>query len=182
MKNLILILAIVFTISINAQEKFLTKTGQITFEASMPSFEEVKAKNERTTAILNTSNGEFAALAFVKEFRFKNALMEEHFNENYAESEDFPKAKFKGQISEFNLSNVKTTKNNVTYSGVLEFHGKKLNLKNETIAISKLENVITLEGTLKVKVSDFDIEIPKVVKNKLSETVLISYQFKLNSK
>ena len=86
-----------------AQQKYLTKTGQISFEASVPSFEEVAAKNNSVTAILNTENGEFAALVLVKAFRFKNALMEEHFNENYAESHLYPKATFKGKIKDYNI-------------------------------------------------------------------------------
>ena len=86
-----------------AQEKYLTKTGELSFEASVPSFEEVAAKNNSVTALLNTENGEIAVLALIKGFRFKNALMEEHFNENYAESTKFPKALFKGQIVNFSL-------------------------------------------------------------------------------
>ena len=70
-----------------SQEKYLTKSGVLNFEASVEYFEEIKATNTNVTAILNTSNGQFAALALVKGFRFKNALMEEHFNENYAESD-----------------------------------------------------------------------------------------------
>ena len=76
-----------------SQGKFLTKSGAITFEASVPSFEEVKATNDKVTAIINTETSDIAALALVKGFRFKVALMEEHFNENYAESDKFPKAK-----------------------------------------------------------------------------------------
>ena len=58
-----------------SQEKYLTKTGVLTFEASVPSFEEIKATNTNVTAIFNASNGQFAILALVKGFRFKNALM-----------------------------------------------------------------------------------------------------------
>ncbi|MBT8273073.1 MAG: YceI family protein, partial [Bacteroidia bacterium] len=81
MKNLVFVLLFA-VMSGFAQQKYLTKAGTLSFEASVPSFEEVAAKNEAVTAILNTENGEFAALALVKGFRFKNALMEEHFNEN----------------------------------------------------------------------------------------------------
>ena len=88
---------------VNAQEKFITKSGVINFEASVPSFEEVKAKHQSVSALLK-SNGEFASLALVKGFRFKVALMEEHFNENYAESSKFPKATFKGKIKGFDIS------------------------------------------------------------------------------
>ena len=43
MKNITLLFVFTFLSHfINAQDKMLTKTGKITFEASIPSFEEVK--------------------------------------------------------------------------------------------------------------------------------------------
>ena len=101
-------------------EKKLTKTGTITFEASVPSFEEVKAKNEAVTCILNTDNGEIAALALMKGFRFKVALMEEHFNENYIESNKYPKATFKGKIEGFDVSKITTSPKEYNIKGKLE--------------------------------------------------------------
>jgi len=77
------------------QSKKITKTGDIRFEASVPSFEEVKAQNKTATVILNPENGEIAALALIKGFRFKIALMEEHFNENYIESTNIQKLRLK---------------------------------------------------------------------------------------
>ena len=53
-----------------AQDKLITKTGTITFEASVPSFEEVKAKNSGVSCVLNTKTGEIASLALLKGFRF----------------------------------------------------------------------------------------------------------------
>ena len=85
---LFLIAALFTTISsVEAQKKFIDKKGSIKFEASEKLFEPVEATNESTTAILNADTGEFASLALMKGFRFKNSLMEEHFNENYIESE-----------------------------------------------------------------------------------------------
>lgn len=163
----------------NAQDKYLTKTGAITFEASLPTFEEVKAKNETTTAILNTKNGEFAALALVKGFRFKNALMEEHFNENYAESEKYPKAIFKGIIKDFDLNNLKS---NYTYLGELTFHGQKKSLKNEILNLTFKDDKITISGSFIVSVNDFKIDIPKIVKNKVSENVKVDFEFEMKQK
>ena len=182
MKNLILLLALSFTFSISAQSKYITKTGNLTFEASMPAFEEVKANNKTVTAILNTDNGQFAALAFIKAFRFKNALMEEHFNENYAESDDFPKSKFKGEISNLDLNNLSETNSEYSYSGTLEFHGKTKKLENQKITIQKKDDQIILSGEFTVNVDDFAIEIPSVVKNKLSKDVSVTFQFQLNKK
>jgi len=98
----------------NSQEKYWTRSGTLTFEASMPAFEEVKATNENVTAILNTTDGTFAALALVKGFRFKNALMEEHFNESYIESNRYPKAIFKGQLLNFDVRNLEK---NISFRG-----------------------------------------------------------------
>ena len=176
-------LALLF-ISINAigQSKYLTKTGSLDFEASVPSFEEVAAKNESVTAILNTANGEFAALALVKAFRFKNALMEEHFNENYAESDEYPTATFKGKIENFDFDTLSETNSYFHIDGSLTFHGVTKSLKGTPLTIKMVDDKIILSGKFKVMVSDFDIEIPKIVANKLSNEVDIDFRFELVKK
>lgn len=178
MKRILYVLLLV-CISAFGQGKHLTKSGTLTFEASVPSFEEVAAKNSSVTAILNTENGEFAALALVKAFRFKNALMEEHFNENYAESDEFPKAVFNGSLVDFDANNLQET---YIVNGELTFHGETKNLKEVKVSFSKSENLITLKGNFKVLVSDFGIEIPKIVRNKLSEEVSVTFNFELHPK
>ncbi|WP_295831990.1 YceI family protein [uncultured Winogradskyella sp.] len=183
MKHLFSALCLLLMISVTAQEKFLTKTGTVIFEASMPSFEEVKATNKNTTAIINTKNGEFAALVLVKGFRFKNALMEEHFNENYAESDDYPKATFKGKISDFSIDDLNGTSQEKRYNGSLTFHGKTKSLNNKTLSITKsTDGSLKITGSLKVNVADYDIEIPKIVSNKLSREVDVIFEFILNKK
>ncbi|WP_044403886.1 YceI family protein [Lacinutrix sp. Hel_I_90] len=182
MKNLALVLFALVSSLTFSQEKYLTKTGTVTFEASVPSFEEVKAENKSTTAILNTKNGEFAALVLVKGFRFKNALMEEHFNENYAESDDFPKATFKGTLVGFSIEKL-ASKTKMTYNGSLSFHGKTKQLENQTLTIYQTpDGQILLSGKFIANVSDFDIEIPSVVSNKLSKEVDVSFSFELDKK
>ncbi len=157
-----------------SQDKYITRTGEVSFEASVPSFEEVKAKSESVTAIINTENNEFAALVLVKGFRFKNALMEEHFNESYAESDKYPKATFKGHIKEAN--------NDYFVDGELTFHGKSKRLENLPISYSKKEDRVDISGYFTVNVSDFDIKIPKIVQNKVAERVNVSFNFQLNKK
>lgn len=168
-KTFIIALLCISTVTF-AQNKYITKTGTLTFEASVPSFEEVKATNKAVTAILNEDNSEFAALALVKAFRFKNALMEEHFNENYAESDTYSKATFKGKI------------NNNSIDGELSFHGKTKTIENIALKRTTEDDIIILTGSFQVNVSDFDIKIPKVVRNKLSEVVDVSFEFRLKKK
>ena len=163
-------LLIVISINTFAQGKYLTKTGTLNFEASVPSFEEVAAINNSVTAILNTSNNEFAALALVKGFRFKNALMEEHFNENYAESDEFPKAIFKGKVTDD------------TINGELTFHGVSKPIDDIPITITNKDEYIIMTGSFMVKASDFDIKIPKIVKSKVAEDIKVSFEFQLEKK
>lgn len=179
MNKIVFILFIFITTITVAQEKYLTKTGTISFEASVPSFEEVASKNETVTAILNTENGEFAALALVKGFRFKNALMEEHFNENYAESHIYPKATFKGKIDDFDFSSLE---NNYLISGELTFHGVTKKIDGIPVAISKNGEQISLSGSFKTNPSDYNIEIPKIVKNKIADNVMVDFEFKMQKK
>ena len=167
--------------SVFAQTKYLTKTGTVDFEASVPSFEEVKASNSSVTAILNSENGEFAALVLVKGFRFKNALMEEHFNENYAESDKYPKATFKGKIVGFDVSKLNGTSTH-KITGELTFHGKTMKIENVEVTISKANDMIQLNGGFVTQASDFDIKIPKIVSNKIAETVNVDFDFSLKIK
>lgn len=180
MKKIIYLIAL---ISINsfAQSKYLTKTGTINFEASVPSVEEVKAENNSVTAILNSDNGEFAALVFVKGFRFKNALMEEHFNENYAESDMYPKATFKGKIKDFSMDML-NSELEFKLDGTLTFHGKTKQVNDVVISLNKEDDLISASGNFKVLVSDFDIKIPRIVRDKVSEEVQITYKFDLKKK
>lgn len=169
---------LLFTSGLHAQSKKVTKTGAIHFEASVPSFEEVAALNKSTTVVLNTETGEIAALALIKGFRFKIALMEEHFNENYMESNKYPKATFKGKVYGLDVNNL--TENNKDYSikGVLEIHGKS---KEITIPakIKKTNEGIAIASNFSVNSDDFDIQIPKVVSKKVSKKVNIDLDFVL---
>lgn len=178
MKNIIALLSLALLSFSIVAEKKITKTGTIVFEASVPSFEEVKAKNEAVTCILNPDNGEIAALALMKGFRFKVALMEEHFNENYIESSKYPKATFKGKIDNFDETKLTANAKEYTIKGKLELHGKS---KDITIKgkIKKNGETINLVSNFVVNVDDFDIEIPSVVSKKLSKQVNVTLDFNL---
>jgi hypothetical protein len=155
------------------QEKMITKTGTIVFEASVPAFEEVKATNEKVSCVLNTTTGEIASLALMKGFRFKIALMEEHFNENYVESDQFPKAIMKGKLVGFSINKInETTFTKFEMVGELEMHGKKNPIKT-FVLIKKSGKGLDLKSEFEVNASDYAIEIPSVVSKKVSNKVKI---------
>ena len=161
-----------------AQDKMLTKTGKITFEASVPAFEEVKAKNDGVTCVLNTKTGDIASLALVKGYKFKLALMEEHFNENYMNSDTYPKSTFKGKIQNFDIKALTATAKEYTIKGKMELHGKTNDL-TITAKIRKTDAGVEIISNFNVNASDYDIEIPSVVKSKVSNKVNVKTEFLL---
>ena len=178
MKKTISLILLITTVIGFSQEKKTTKTGEITFEASVPAFEEVKATNNSVSCILNTQTGEIATLALIKGFRFKVALMEEHFNENYIESSKYPKSVFKGKIANFDVSKLTETAQKYTITGTLELHGKKKEITSIAL-IKKIGETIDIKNDFKVNVDDFNIEIPSVVSKKLSKEVDVKCHFTL---
>jgi hypothetical protein len=172
MKSRLLSLLIVIALSGFAQTKMVTKTGKITFEASVPAFEEVKAKNESATVVLNPGTGEIASLALIKGFRFKVALMEEHFNENYMESDSYPKATFKGKIENFDVSKLTATAQTYTIKGKMEIHGKTKDI-TITASIKKSGEGIDIDSNFTLNTDDYGIDIPSVVSKKVSKKVAV---------
>lgn len=165
-----------------AQSKYLDQNGVIIFEASEKLFEEVKATNNSVTAIYDTETNKIASLALMKGFRFKNSLMEEHFNENYIESSKYPKATFKGALINFDPTKDLSEKiSEVLVKGVLELHGKQKDIEL-TLKVQKIGNTISMTGEFVVSPSDFDIDIPKIVRNKIAKEVRVSLDFKLAKK
>lgn len=179
--SLVLLIVLSTIGSAQAQSKYIDKNGTLIFEASEALFEEVKATNESVTAILNIDTNEIASLGLVKGFRFKNSLMEEHFNENYIESETYPKATFKGKLLDFNFSDLSENMTDITVDGKLELHGKEKEIRT-TLKIKKSGDSIIIQGSFNVTPDDFDIEIPNIVKNKIAKEINVSLDFKLSQK
>lgn len=178
MKPIILLSAILILSGFNsfAQDKKITRNGTIIFEASVPSYEEVKAKNESVTCILNTKTGEIASLVLMKGFRFKIALMEEHFNENYVESDEYPKATFKGIIQGFNWNIIGTSPKEFKMNGKLVMHGKSKEI-NTVAYLRKADDGLEIIANFNVNSDDFNIKIPNVLAKKVSKTVNVKTNF-----
>ena len=177
MKKVVLFLLLMISFSTFAQ-KYFTKTGNTQFKASVEAFEPVEAINNSTTAIINVTSGEIASLLFVKAFNFRVALMQEHFNENYMDSGTFPKATFKGSISDFNFSNISSAKKKYPLKGTLTVRGVEKEI--ETFAtFSKKEEKLLMEASFGVQPEDFNIKIPRIVSDKIAGIINISlvYEF-----
>jgi hypothetical protein len=168
MKKALLFMALI-VIGITAKAQiYIAKTCEISFFSATP-MENIEAVNKNSKPILNTSTGDIQVKIPISNFKFEKPLMEEHFNENYMETEKYPNAIFKGKIQE-PVDYKKDGEYKVTVKGNLEVHG-----------VTKER---TLEGTLTVKgdqilistkfpihVADHKIEVPTLVVQNIAENV-----------
>ncbi|WP_316635730.1 YceI family protein [uncultured Flavobacterium sp.] len=153
-----------------AQEKFFTNTGTVNFEASVPFFEEVKAVNRQVAILLEPRTSTFVCTVIIKDFRFKLDLMQEHFNENYLESHRYPKAVFKGKIQQFDLKDVTEIEKEYQVKGKLIMHGKTKEFIVNAL-IKKVGDGIQIISDFPILMSDFNIQIPTRIADKVSQTV-----------
>tara|TARA_R110000851_G_scaffold319475_1_gene483922 strand:+ start:404 stop:940 length:537 start_codon:yes stop_codon:yes gene_type:complete len=172
MKKKLLLFLLLSAFAIDAQEKMTTTKGVIVFEASVPFFEPVKAINEHVNLILNTKRGIISFVVYIDRFSFERSLMEEHFNENYMESKKYPKATFKGLIEKFDLKNITPVAKGYYIKGKLSMHGKSKNIRVPA-KIKKVANGIQLISNFTLKSDDYNIEIPYIVRSKISKNVKV---------
>ena len=168
MKRLIVLFFLFnLVLAVNAQ-KYMTKNGFIGFYSHTP-MEDIKAENNQVVGALDISTGEMVFQALIKSFHFDRALMEEHFNENYMESDKIPKSMFKGKIT--NLSAVDFTKNgayDVTVEGDLTIHDvtNKITTKG---TIEVVSGGINANSKFNIIPEDYKITIPGVVREKINK-------------
>jgi hypothetical protein len=173
--NLILFVSIAaFTLSSNAQDKFFTKNGKILFKCTKSPLEKIEATNKSSVCVLDSRTGNMQFAVMMKGFEFERALMQEHFNENYVESNKFPKAEFKGQVinnGEINYNADGSYPAKV--KGSLAIHGETKDV--ETTGTIQVKNgKISANADFIIQLSDYRISIPAIVSDKISNTVNIS--------
>jgi len=174
MNKIILLLALGFiTINAGAQNRYFTKDAKINFNSSTP-LEDIIAESNQSTTFIDIEKNEVAFSVLTTSFKFRRALMEEHFNENYMESSKFPKAKFNGKIiSPIDWKSEKQV--TVDVKGELTMHGasKEVTLKAR---ITPGKGKITAMSELKVMPEDFKISIPSAVREKIAKEVTIKIE------
>jgi hypothetical protein len=172
MKAKLLFILMAVSAGLYSQEIYYTKTGTIIFDSSTP-LETIYAQNNQVTSFLNTSDGEMNFAALMRSFKFKNALMEEHFNENFIESAKYPRAVFKGKIlnwQDIDLS--RDEEQQAKIEGELTLHGVTKKIRPDATLHPRGGNI---DGRCEFIVSaeDFDIHIPAVVRDKIAREVKV---------
>jgi hypothetical protein len=177
MKSLqIILFSFLFINTAFSQEKYITKQGSISF-FSDSTLEVIHGYNEQVLSVIDGNTQEIAILMLMKSFYFEVGLMQEHFNENYVESDKFPKATFKGKIS--NFDDVSGLDQTVVVEGALTIHGVTRKIKTDADLLLTKKGLL-LKGHFDVAVSDYGIKIPALMINNIGKTVKIT--FELNHK
>jgi hypothetical protein len=73
-----------FAVQLLAQER-MTDRASVSLKPLFH-FEEVKLLKK--SCVLITKTGDFTCWMYIKDFQFERSLMQEHFNDNYLESND----------------------------------------------------------------------------------------------
>lgn len=170
---------VILTGSLQAQSKYFTRNGNISF-FSDGSSEKIEAYNHKVSCVIDAATGQLEFGVLMQAFEFEKALMQEHFNENYVESEQFPKATFKGTIADNGA--VKYTKDGsykVTVSGKLTLHGVTKDVTTKGTIAVKGSKVSAL-AEFKILLADYKIEIPSLVKDKVAKDVRILVDVQLD--
>lgn len=165
-------LAFVIT-GLRAQSRYFTKTARIVFLSTAP-LETIEAVNKTAGAVLDTKSGTVQAVALMRGFDFKKALMQEHFNENYVESDKYPKAEFRGTLVNNDAVNYgKDGTYTTTAKGQLTIHGIAKALE-APVTLSVQNGKVNVATTFTVSLTDYQISIPSIVKDKVSKTVKVT--------
>lgn len=157
-----------------AQKNYSTTTAQVHFIAQDDS--DIDAVNKAAVCRLQ-SNGDLSFIMLIKDFKFEMADMQKHFNEEYMESEKFPRAFFNGKITNFNTVNFsKDGKYPIKVTGVMQVHGVNKNL--ETAGIIEIKGgVPKASAQFVVTLKDFKIGgiLIKLVADKINIDVVAAF-------
>jgi len=136
--------------------------------------ENIEAVNNEAACALDAKTGAIQFAVPIKSFKFAKALMQEHFNENYMESDKLPKATFKGNITE--PAKVDFTRDgnyNITVTGDLTIHGITRKISTPGTIIVK-GGIVSANSKFMVKPGDYNISIPSLVRDNIAETIEVS--------
>lgn len=182
LKKVTILLIFFSTVFMESQGQiFYTKNGNISF-FSKTIMENISAENNQVISVINIQSGIIQLSLLNNAFHFPKAKMEDDFNENYIESDKYPRSSFKGimtDIGNMNFNNDGTYKVNV--KGELMIHGVTKNINVPAIIAIKNGN-ISATSSFVISISDYKIKIPSIVNNKISETIQVKVRCEYEKK
>ena len=160
-----------------AQDNFITQTGKVHFFSKTP-LEDIEATTQKAVAVLYTATKKVQAKIPIQSFEFKQKLMQEHFNENYMESDKYPYGNLDAVISEA-IDFTKDGEYDITLKGTLDIHGvkKPRDIKCKLTIANGVPQKAT--ATFDIKLVEHKIKIPKAVILNIAEVIKVDVDFNL---
>ena len=174
MRKLLFVLIIIGMGGLAQAQKFYSNKAVLQFYSSTP-VEDIQAKNQSASALVKMDDQSIVVVAENNKFNFPKSLMQEHFNENYMESDKYPKSTFTGKY-DTKIDPKKNGKYNVTVSGSLIIHGVKKQVEVPATLEIK-DGTIIGHSVFKVKTADYNITIPKIVVKNIAEEIQVTIDF-----
>jgi polyisoprenoid-binding protein YceI len=173
MKNIVILLAVFMIMpGAYAQTRYFSKVAEVSFY-SKALFEDIEAHNNTAICVLDATSGKIEFSVPVKGFKFDNSMMQEHFNENYLESDRYPKAAFRGTMPAIGTTDLtKDGTYKVSLTGSLFMHGVSNDVATDAIFTVK-NGVVSTTAEFVVKPEDYNIKIPALVRDKIAKSVRV---------
>jgi polyisoprenoid-binding protein YceI len=168
MKKVFLVATAFIVVNITQAQIYMGKTC-VTHFFSKTSMKDIEASSNTAKPVLDAASGSFQMRIQNTSFKFESSFMQEHFNENYMESEKYPYDTFKGKINE-KVDYTKDGEYKVTCTGTMEMHGATQQITTPgTLTVKGKE--ITIVSKFKVKPADYKIKVPSLYVKEIAEEI-----------
>jgi len=153
-------------------QKFVSSASHVKFFSDAP-LEDIEAETTDARSVFDSETGQLIFTVPVESFQFEKSLMQEHFNENYMESEKYPKSTFQASVNEWNKAEGESQ---VEVTGDLTIHGVT---KEVTVpgTIDYAKDKVIVDAVFSVMLKDYKVKIPKAVFYNIAEEVEITVHF-----
>lgn len=152
-----------------SQTIYRTGSGSITFKSEAP-LEIITATSTSLEGIMDVASHTFAFTVPVTSFKgFNNGLQQQHFYENYLETNKYPDATFYGKIIE-SVDLTVPGEYVVRAKGRLTIHGQTQERIIRVEVVSK-GNVLDARTEFMVPLTDHQITVPKIVNQKIAREI-----------
>jgi len=155
----------------------IAKNGFVRFFSTTP-MENIEGVSQTAVSTLDLDSGKIAIKARNTTFAFPNKLMQEHFNENYMESDKYPVSAFSGKMTGIDKSALDAGKKiPVTVDGDLDVHGVVKHYATTGFLQKGADGSVEGETKFHVRIADHDIKIPSIVMAKIADSMEITARF-----
>lgn len=171
--RIIVTITLLFSFSVLFGQKYLSKKSSVVFFSEAP-IENITAENVKSTSVVDLSTGKVAFSIPITQFIFDKSLMQEHFNDQYMESEKFPKSSFVGVIEDLDIKT--NGRQELKAKGALTIHG----VEQQIVASGWVEvdkKRIVIESEFFVKLEDYKIKIPQILWQNIAEEIQVKIHF-----